>query len=118
MTITYTLTVDSVNTTNIDQMVSNGIVTPVNFPDAVYSVNYTYSGTDGTNTASVCGAIGIGNPDSSTFMPIENVSNAQALKWATASFAPNDLECFQNSIQAQLAAKSVPVINLGVVLAS
>lgn len=118
MTTTYTLTINSVNTTNITRVVKNGVITPVNCPDAVYSVNYTYSGTDGTNTASVSGVIGIGSPDPLTFMPIKTVSNAQALEWATASFAPNDLECFQNSIQEQLTAKAAPVLKLGVVLAS
>lgn len=118
MTIKYTLSVNSVNTANITQVVNNGVVTPVNYPDAVYSVNYTYSGTDGKNTASVSGVIGVGSPDPLTFMPTENVSNAKALEWALASFAPNDLECFQNSIQEQLTAKTAPVLNLGVVLTS
>jgi len=116
MTIEYTLSVNSVNTTNITQVVNNGVVKPVNCPDAVYSVNYTYSGTDGANTASVSGVIGVGSPDPLTFMPIENVSNAKALEWAIASFAPNDLECFQNSIQEQLNVKTAPVAKLGVVL--
>lgn len=118
MTIKYTLSVTSVNTTNITQVVNNGVVTPVNCPDAVYSVNYTYSGTDGKNTASINGVIGVGNPNPAVFTPIQNVTNAQALEWANAAFAPNDLECFQNSIQEQLTTKTTPVLNLGVVLSS
>jgi hypothetical protein len=118
MAITYTLSVDSVNTINLTELLNNGIFTPVNCPNTIYSVNYTYSGTDGKNTASVNGTIGVGNPNPSTFMPIKNVSNAQALEWALASFAPDDLKCFQNNIQAQLTAKTAPVLNLGVVLAS
>ena len=118
MTITYTLNIDSVNTTNLTELFNNGISTPVNCPDTVYSVNYTYSGTDGQNTVSVSGTIGVGNPDPSKFLPIQNVTTAQALEWALASFAPDDLRCFQNAIEAQLEAKKAPIVKLNVVLAS
>jgi len=87
----------------------NGVVIPVNCPDAIYSVNYTYSGTDGINTASVSGAISIDSPDPSKFTPLRNVSNAKILEWAIAAFAPNDFQCFQNAIQSQLTAKAALV---------
>jgi hypothetical protein len=118
MAITYTLSVDSVNTANLTELLKNGISTPVNCPDTVYSVNYTYSGTDGKNTASVNGTISVGNPDPAKFLPIQNVTTGQALQWALTSFAPDDLKCFQNAIEAQLEAKKAPIVKLNVVLAS
>jgi hypothetical protein len=118
MTITYTLNVDSVNTTNLTKLFVNGISTPVNCPETVNSVNYTYSGTDGENTASVSGTIGVGNPDPSQFTQIQNITTSQALEWALASFAPDDLKCFQNAIQDQLKAKKTPIVKLNVVLAN
>jgi len=76
--------------------------------DVVKTIHWRYNATDGDHSAGVYGSAGLGAPDSASFVPFANLTEA----WAISAIAL-DVPAMQASLEAQIAAaKNPPIVQM------
>ena len=71
----------------------------------IETVHYRYQATDGEHTADVYGSVGLEAPNSESFKPFEEVTEADVIAWLESKL---DVEAMQSGLDAQLDAIANP----------
>jgi len=82
----------SVDITSLDTATINGL------DNAVVTVSWVVSGTDGTNTVSYPGSIMVGSPKSADFIAYANLTKADVLEWIPNPLSPGMVGTIDNSL--------------------
>jgi hypothetical protein len=97
MAITYTWTIDRMATMPTPQ------------PEFVVNVNWTITGTDGTNTASLMGDCEF-SQEGDTFTPYADLTEAQVLGWVQDQLGETGVENAQANVDGQINSMINPPV--------
>jgi hypothetical protein len=99
MAITYTWTVDSMSV----------IQSPD--PDFVVLVQWTCTGTDGTNTADIGGSTIFATQQGGTFVPYADLSEVLILGWVSDDLGPDGVSNMEATVEGQINSIVSPPIS-------
>lgn len=78
--------------------------------DVIKTIHWRYEASDGSNTASAYGTVGLTDPDPEAFVPFEGLTEAKVIEWVSEALDVSELEA---NLQAQLdALANPPVVHL------
>ena len=78
--------------------------------DVVFTVHYTYEGTDGTYNGSVYGTVGVTLDASAPFTPFKDLTKDQVIGWVTDALGAEWLVSAQENIAGQIQNQISPSI--------
>jgi len=78
--------------------------------DVVFTVHWRLNGTDGTNTATVYGTVGLTYEPGQPYTPYEDLTQAQVVGWVQAALGPEQVQALTDNVAAQLAAIANPPV--------
>ena len=76
--------------------------------DVVTTVHWTASDTDGDHTGSSYGAVGLAEPNSSSFTAYADITKDNAVAWAKAAIGSDEVTRIETSIAAQITESKTP----------
>ena len=95
-------------TTKIKQIKALPHHIDLDLENVVFSVCFEVEGIDGDFKHSVTRDIGIGAPDPTNFIPIDQLNETQVLAFVDAALAPDDMQCAKNEINDAIEAQKTP----------
>ena len=78
--------------------------------DVVFTAHWRLNGSDGTNTATVYGSVGLTYEDGAPFTPYADLTQAQVVGWVQAALGPAQVQALTDNVAAQLAALANPPV--------
>ncbi len=78
--------------------------------DVVFTVHWRLNGTDGTNTATVYGTVGLNYEPGQPYTPYADLTQAQVVGWVQAALGPEQVQALTDNVAAQLAAIANPPV--------
>jgi hypothetical protein len=79
-------------------------------PNYVVNVQWTLTGVDGQNTASIDGNTQFDSNQSGTFIPYNQLTEAIVLGWVQSNLGETGISNFEANIQAQIDAQINPPV--------
>ena len=73
--------------------------------NVVETVHWTYTATEGDNTASMYGSVAVGSPDPATFTDYSLITKEQVIEWVSAVL---NVEEMQANLASQIEAQKAP----------
>jgi hypothetical protein len=80
------------------------------YTDVVFTAHWRLNGTDGTNTATVYGSVGLTYEEGTPFTPCADLTQAQVVGWVQAALGPEQVQSLTDNVAAQLAAIANPPV--------
>ena len=71
--------------------------------DVVITVHWRLNGTDGTNTATVYGSVGLTYTQGSSFTPYADLTQGQVIAWTQDALGDEQVASLEANVAAQLA---------------
>jgi len=78
--------------------------------DVVFTVHWRLNGTDGTNTATVYGSVGLTYEPGQPYTPYEDLTQAQVIGWVQDALGSEQVQALTDNVAAQLAAIANPPV--------
>jgi hypothetical protein len=78
--------------------------------DVVFVAHWRLNGTDGVNTATVYGSVGLTYEEGAPFTPYEDLTEDQVVGWVQAALGPEQVQALTDNVAAQLAAIANPPV--------
>jgi len=78
--------------------------------DVVFIAHWRLNGTDGINTATVYGSVGLTYEEGTPFTPYEDLTQDQVVGWVQAALGPEQVQTLTDNVAAQLAAIANPPV--------
>jgi hypothetical protein len=78
--------------------------------DVVFTVHWRLNGTDGTNTATVYGSVGLTYEPGQPYTPYADLTRAQVIGWVQAALGSEQVQALTDNVAAQLAAIANPPV--------
>jgi hypothetical protein len=78
--------------------------------DVVFTVHWRLNGTDGTNTATVYGSVGLTYEPGQPYTPYADLTQAQVIDWVQAALGSEQVQALTDNVAAQLAAIANPPV--------
>lgn len=94
----------SIPATGMSTLTSNGQA------DTVVQVHYTLTATDGPHTHSISGVVQLKPNADGTFIPFENLTEAQVIEWVKAAVRPEDKRHYEMGLTRALEMKANPPV--------
>jgi hypothetical protein len=79
-------------------------------PDVVFTVHWRLNGTDGTNTATVYGSVGLTYEPGQPSTPYADLTQAQVIGWVQDALGSEQVQALTDNVAAQLAAIANPPV--------
>lgn len=76
--------------------------------DVVFTVHWTFNGSDGTHDGSVYGSVGVSYQPGEAFTPFNNLTEAQVIGWVTSALGTEQVDALKSNIDKQIADKINP----------
>jgi hypothetical protein len=84
-------------------------------PDgAIYTVHWTASLEEDGETAGAYGSIGLGEPDSSSFIPFNQLTKEEVVNWVLSALGVDQVVSIEESLHNQIQQKLHPTSAVGV----
>lgn len=80
------------------------------YTDVVLTAYWRLNGTDGTNTATVYGSVGLTYEKGRPFTPYDELTQDQVIGWVKAALGPEQVQALTDNVATQLAAIANPPV--------
>jgi hypothetical protein len=78
--------------------------------DVVFTAHWRLNGTDGTNTATVYGTVGLTYEPGQPYTPYADLTQAQVVGWVQVALDSEQVQALTDNVAAQLAAIANPPV--------
>jgi hypothetical protein len=78
--------------------------------DVVFTAHWRLNGTDGANTATVYGSVGLTYEAGQPFTPYADLTLAQVVGWVQAALGAEQVQSLTNNLDGQLASLANPPV--------
>lgn len=78
--------------------------------DVVFTVHWTLTGTDGTNTTGVYGTVGLTLEQGASFTPYASLTEAQVVNWVKAGLGDEQVAAYEANVAKQIADLANPPV--------
>ena len=99
------------NVVNMERHLPDGETCP---DGAVYTVHWTASLSEGSETAYTYGSIGLGDPDPASFVPYDQLTKEEVVNWVFATLGVDRVVEIEESLYNQLQQKLHPTSAVGI----
>jgi hypothetical protein len=79
-------------------------------PDVVFTVHWRLNGTDGTNTATVYGSVGLNYEPGQPYTPYADLTQQQVVGWVQGALGSEQVAQIEAALAANIAAQINPPV--------